>query len=309
MNFENGQLKIWPDLDGDGDYDADLWARGNMYLASAARIHLRSQIPASGGAGDDEGRLVIGATNETNYIQSAKNFSGSVRKDFAIGDYNSTAWWAYFDQSNGGWMGVGESEPQTRLHVKDASVTVGVFQSNGSANARIGFRGTSQSDNTTATVGVDNSGRLVLRGTSQDILRIGSSALQAGTDNSFTCGSASFRWSTVFAATGTINTSDERAKQDICELNEAELRVAKACKGLIRKYRWRDAVAEKGDDARWHFGVIAQDVAAAFKAEGLDPFAYGVVCYDEWDADEGREAGNRYGVRYDELFAFIIAAI
>jgi hypothetical protein len=40
-----------------------------------------------------------------------------------------------------------------------------------------------------------------------------------------------------------------------------------------------------------------------------------VVCYEQWDAvlDEYggviKPAGNRYGVRYDELLAFIIAAV
>jgi len=42
---------------------------------------------------------------------------------------------------------------------------------------------------------------------------------------------------------------------------------------------------------------------------------YAFYCYDEWEAEfdeEGNEispAGNRYGVRYDELLAFIIAAL
>ena len=42
---------------------------------------------------------------------------------------------------------------------------------------------------------------------------------------------------------------------------------------------------------------------------------YGIVCYDEWDAEldsEGNElvaAGNRYSIRYAELLAFIIAAL
>jgi hypothetical protein len=42
---------------------------------------------------------------------------------------------------------------------------------------------------------------------------------------------------------------------------------------------------------------------------------YGIVCYDEWDArqdEDGNEiapAGNRYGIRYDELLAFIISAL
>lgn len=134
-------------------------------------------------------------------------------------------------------------------------------------------------------------------------------------DNIISLGTSSFRWSTVFAATGTINTSDERAKQDISELDDAEKRVAVALKSLVRKYRFKDAVAAKDANARIHVGVIAQDVIAAFQADGLDPMKYGIVCYDQWDAEcdeDGNEiisAGDRYGIRYEELLAFIISAL
>lgn len=133
-------------------------------------------------------------------------------------------------------------------------------------------------------------------------------------------GTSSGRWGTVYAATGTISTSDARSKMDIEEISDAERRVAIAVKKLVRKYRFRDAVAEKGEAARIHFGAVAQDVIAAFEAEGLDPMAYGMVCYDEWEStpeevDEdgnvvspGIEAGDRYSLRYDELLAFIISA-
>lgn len=153
------------------------------------------------------------------------------------------------------------------------------------------------------------------------INRLGVQAIEPGTNNTQTLGTATLRWSEVFAANGTINTSDGREKQDIAHLDDAEQRVAAALKGLIRKYRWKDAVEKKGDAARWHVGVIAQDVIAAFASEGLDAQDYGVLCYDEWDAsdeilaDDGsvltpaQEAGNRYGVRYDQLWAFIISAV
>jgi hypothetical protein len=317
LNIADGQLKFWPDLDGDGDYDADIWANSNFYLAASGRTHIRSNIPSSGGAGDDEGRLVIGATDTTNYIQSAKNFSGSVKKDFAIGDYNSTDWWMYFDESNDGHCAIGVSNdtPLARLHVADTAATVALFESEVETTARIGFRGTSQSGNTIATVGVDTVDRLVLRGEGEDVIKIGATAVQAGTDNTYSMGSGTFRWSTVFAATGTINTSDKNDKQDIALLDEAELRVATTLKGLIKKFRFRDAVAIKGDNARIHVGVIAQEVEAAFAAEGLNGFSYGVLCYDKWDEEldgDGSVAvssGERYGVRYEELFSFVIAAL
>jgi len=128
-------------------------------------------------------------------------------------------------------------------------------------------------------------------------------------DNTYNLGSATYRWGTVYAGTGTINTSDERAKQDIAALDAAEKRVAVALKGLVKKFRFKDAVQAKGDDARIHVGVIAQEVIAAFQAENLDPMRYGIVCYDQWDAEDDRPAGDRYGVRYEELLAFIIASI
>ena len=317
LDIADGQLKFWPDLDGDGDYDADIWANSNFYLAASGRTHIRSNIPSSGGAGVDEGRLVIGATDTTNYIQSAKNFSGTAKKDFAVGDYNSTDWWMYFDQSTDGRCAIGLSNdtPLARLHVADTASTVALFESETSTTSRIGFKGTSQLGGTTATIGIDTADRLVLRGEGVDIAKIGATAVQCAADGLYSMGSGSFRWSTVFAATGTINTSDENEKQDIALLDAAELRVATALKGLIKKFRFRDAVAIKGNKARIHVGVIAQEVEAAFAAEGLNGLDYGVLCYDKWDEEldeDGNVAvpsGGRYGVRYEELFSFVIAAL
>jgi hypothetical protein len=95
-------------------------------------------------------------------------------------------------------------------------------------------------------------------------------------------GSSSLRWNDVYATNGTIQTSDRNEKQDIAELSDAEQRVAVAAKGLMRKFRWRDAVEAKGDDARTHFGIIAQDLQAAFAAEGLDAGDYAMFISTTW---------------------------
>jgi ribosomal protein L9 len=119
----------------------------------------------------------------------------------------------------------------------------------------------------------------------------------------------------VYAGTGTINTSDAREKQQIRSLSDTENAVAVRLKSLIKAFKFNDAVQAKGDAARIHVGVIAQEVIAAFEAEGLDANRYAIVCYDEWaaelddDGNEIRPAGNRYGVRYEELLAFIISAL
>ena len=142
-----------------------------------------------------------------------------------------------------------------------------------------------------------------------DVLQISPTDVVPVTDNLFPFGGAANRWTVLYAASGTINTSDKREKQDIALLDEAEKRVAVALKGLIKKFRFKDAVRLKGDNARIHVGVIAQEVVSAFQAEGLDAMKYAIVCYDEWDESDEISAGNRYGVRYEQLLAFIIGAL
>ena len=145
-----------------------------------------------------------------------------------------------------------------------------------------------------------------------------------GTDNAMGLGAASYRWTTVYATTGTINTSDANQKQDIANLDDAEKRVAVAIKSLIKKYRFKDAVVEKGNAARIHIGAVAQEVQAAFVAEGLDPTRYALFCSDTWYEVNGEMgsvanpytaetpnavAVTRLGLRYEELLAFVIAAM
>lgn len=190
-------------------------------------------------------------------------------------------------------------------------------------------------------------------GASTERMRIKSTGVvHPGADNTQNLGDASFRWATIYAGNGTINTSDQNEKTDILEIDDAERRVAARIKLLFRKFRMKDAVAIKGDGARIHFGVVAQDVMDAFQAEGLDASRYGLFCKDVWREYNGKPVlvdsnneykeqyytingkklelkGNdplptdavfveekyptqeriRYGVRYEELLAFVVAAM
>lgn len=139
------------------------------------------------------------------------------------------------------------------------------------------------------------------------------------TDNIVSCGAAANRWSVVYAGTGAINTSDDREKLYLSVI-DAEHAVAIELKGLMKKFKYRDAVEKKGENARIHFGASAQTVKATFEKHGLNADEYGMLCYDEWEASdevkdadgnvirEAISAGNRYGLRYDELLSFIIGS-
>jgi hypothetical protein len=152
-------------------------------------------------------------------------------------------------------------------------------------------------------------------------------------DNYIDLGYASGRFDDVFATNGTIQTSDENEKQDIVSLTSAEITAAKAISKLFKTFKWKDKVVAKGDAARTHTGVVAQEVQKAMSDAGLDAAKYAFWCSDTWweveetttdddgkkhtgmvsyqtekDAPEGATKRTRLGVRYPELLAFIGAA-
>lgn len=129
-----------------------------------------------------------------------------------------------------------------------------------------------------------------------------------GADATANLGTSALRWSVVYAATGTINTSDANEKQQVRSLSTAEKAVALKLKSLVRAFKFNDAVAQKNSGARTHIGVIAQDVEQAFTSEGLNAIDYGVFCQDTWADADGKQH-SRLGVRYEELFAFILGAL
>ena len=160
-------------------------------------------------------------------------------------------------------------------------------------------------------------------------------------NNVIDLGNTTFRFDDIYATNGTINTSDANEKQDVADLTATEMLVAARISSLFKTFRWIDSVADKGDNARTHTGVMAQDVQAAFTAEGLDAGDYALFTSATWwehsvdvdaveaDEEDGinqRDAGvridvyeteaeapegsvevTRMGIRYTELLAFVSA--
>lgn len=142
-------------------------------------------------------------------------------------------------------------------------------------------------------------------------------------DNSFNVGAGGNRIKDLFLGSSPTVTSDAREKTWRGPPNPAELAAARRITDMLGFYQWDDAIAKKGaDHARLHFGVRAQAVWAIMADEGLiDPIGadgqpgttpYAFLCWDAWGAgDEGGEdgeAGDRFGIRPDQLALFLIAA-
>ena len=172
--------------------------------------------------------------------------------------------------------------------------------------------------------GADQSVRL--RSSSTTVLLAGkaetvstaTSCLRFNSDNVASFGLPSNRVSVLYAGSAPIITSDARLKKFL-PITEAERAAAAEMRGLICKFQSTEAIAEKGESlARLHFGVSAQSVRDVFTKYGLDPERYGVNCHDSWEAEEevvdedgnilspAKEAGDRYGVRYEQLILFML---
>ena len=140
-------------------------------------------------------------------------------------------------------------------------------------------------------------------------------------DNAIDLGMYAIRFDDVYASGGVNTASDENEKQDIANLTDKELKVANKLSALFKTYRWKDRVVEKGDKARTHSGIIAQDIQSAFSAEGLDAYKYGLFCSNTWwekdkeiydtkeEAPKDATEKTRLSVRYTELFSFIFSSI
>lgn len=143
--------------------------------------------------------------------------------------------------------------------------------------------------------------------------------LSPAQDNTYAIGSSVSRATSIFATNGTIQTSDARMKTDVRKMSDAELSAAKDIAREFGFFQWIERVKTEGDAARWHAGITVQRVISIMSSYGLDPMAYGFVCYDSWEEQEvvsvdpdnqsktitKIEAGDRYSLRYSELSIFI----
>lgn len=247
-----------------------------------------------------------------------------------------------------GNLGVGEETPAQRLVVKGSSAVDGsapvvieiadtqAGSAGWSANAAfaaLNFRcadgsvsGAGVRAQIAATMPVGHGGQTDLKFSVSNAGLLDKAAVldnagrfRPGADNAQTLGLSGFRWSTVYAATGAINTSDAREKRWSGGASDAELRAARRIAGELGFFQWEDAIAAKGaDDARRHFGVRAQHVWTVMADEGLidaigadglpgrTPYAF--LCFDRWQDADG-DWHDRFGVRSDQLALFLIAGL
>ena len=124
------------------------------------------------------------------------------------------------------------------------------------------------------------------------------------TDNAYSCGLNGNRWSAIWAANGTIQTSDQRDKTEIVE-SPLGLDFVLALEPVAYKFKvGKNLVGEDGEvtpvaGTRQHFGLIAQQVKEVC----------GEVDFGGWIKTDPEDSESAEGLRYDQFVAPLIKAI
>jgi hypothetical protein len=133
-----------------------------------------------------------------------------------------------------------------------------------------------------------------------------------GADDTFDLGTASYRWDDIYATNATIQTSDERLKDNITA-SDLGLEFINAL--APKSFKWKSNTVsgtklvdneevpfvEEHTYNRKHYGMIAQDVIATCSGLGINTADFAGIIYEP-EAD-------RYGLRYNEFIAPMIKAI
>lgn len=138
------------------------------------------------------------------------------------------------------------------------------------------------------------------------------------TSGTYNLGNSTYRWGTVYATTGTINTSDQREKFDVSD-SDLGLNFINSLRPVSYKFIDRGEGApiidedgnpvldvngkpthEVNPGIRYHYGLIAQEVKQAIDENTSNDAAFWTVGDDE---------NSTQGLRYEELISPLIKSV
>lgn len=135
-----------------------------------------------------------------------------------------------------------------------------------------------------------------------------SAAFSPKTDNLISNGTTNLRWSQVYAVNSVISTSNKKKKTNLRQISLAETRAFYEIGKLDSVWQWLAKYSSEKGAARLHSGPTVQDAMRVMRKHGLDWTKYSAFCYDKWEADGDRPAGEEYAFRKEELLFWILRA-
>jgi hypothetical protein len=205
-------------------------------------------------------------------------------------------------QPDGGSVGIGTTTPARTLDV-NGSISGGGLLMSGSS-----ILSTDSTSLFLRAYGNGSNGNAVYLGVnSTNYYFANANAFAPEVDNARTLGASNARWTTVYAVTGTINTSDIREKTDITPTNLG-LQFIKKLNPV--SYKWK--VGENRIDSsgniiprpgmRTFYGLLAQEVKQTVDELGTGDFG-------GWILGDVNDPESSQGLRYTEFICPLIKAV
>lgn len=135
-----------------------------------------------------------------------------------------------------------------------------------------------------------------LDGSAASVLIGGTQLSPAGSGN-VSLGASTHLWSSVYAVSGTIQTSDLTHKVEVEELPEKYL-------AMLDGVTPRRFKLVEGTSGRYHVGFIAQEVEAAMEAAGVSDMEFG-----GWVKDVDEDGKDLYMLRYEEFIGLLLGKL
>lgn len=286
-----------------GDYDADIWMKDNGYIFAEQSIHMRPTNTGSMGSYAEQGRAVfksgiLATSGAINWLQSGRNYSGTTKNDLAISEYmpdGSTDhnYWAYFDQSTGGKLGLGFTGDgltaptvNYRLHVKDNTTNPSMVVESTTINpAQISFRNSSTSAGYDVNAIKSSNDGLTLRAGSVDVLSVASGGVTVNGSISGNVQAGGANFVCVSDANGYLSTSASIDTTELGYLNGVTSNIqTQLNKNPLELYRFEtadslvmSAVATSTTASVFGTNGVAVEAGTAYLVEGVIYFTAGVV--------------------------------
>ncbi len=137
-----------------------------------------------------------------------------------------------------------------------------------------------------------------LEGSTDNVVLTGSFFRPASTNGTITLGGSGYKWNTIYAKIGTINTSDLRQKHSLSTDMDKYIT-------MLDKIEPTSYVLNSDENESRHIGYIAQKVWLAMKEAGLEESDFAGFIRDM--QDEG--SVYTYGLIYSEFIPILHAKI
>ncbi|HBC6873016.1 TPA: tail fiber domain-containing protein [Citrobacter koseri] len=120
--------------------------------------------------------------------------------------------------------------------------------------------------------------------------------LSPNTAASKNLGGASLPFNNIYVQNAPVVISDREAKMKTSSIPDDVLDAWATVE--YSQWKLKAAVAEKGEgSARFHVGIIAQEIKEKFELAGLDATQYGILIHEKWDA---QDAVNYQPAQFDD---------